>query len=253
VRRRQDQVFTLDQPGSVLPGGDVLQSNIVRQRSKEGNALTQQHRDPGYDQPLNQAGPEKTLDGDAPVHVDMAHAALFQLTNDVLGGAGALFHSGASRRRVQGSPAQHIDRLLAVGPGIEGKDRFIRLPTDDQRVHRRHEGFVAVFLAATVREPIQATVGSSDEAVEAGADENGGLHPRTNLRWVTFGAATVFTSRRPCRSFVPLNSRSPEPSRIGTTWSCISSSRPALRYCWEMLAPPARATSFALAARRARS
>ena len=99
VRRRQDQVFTLDQAGSVLPSGDVLQPNIVRQRSKEGNAFPQQHGDPGDDQPLNQAGPEKTLDGDAAIHVDMADAAFFKLTNDVLGVARELFHSGARRRR----------------------------------------------------------------------------------------------------------------------------------------------------------
>src|SRR3954470_15146217 len=172
ARGRQDQVFTLYQAGSVLPSGHVLQPNIVRQRSKEGNALPQKHRNPGNDQPLNQAGPEKTLNGDSPIHVNMADAALFKLANDVLGVARELFHSGASRRRVQGSTAQHVHRLLAVGPDIEAKDRLIRFPADDQRVHRRHEAFVAVFLAATLREPIQATVGSSDEAVEAGADEN---------------------------------------------------------------------------------
>ena len=81
---RQDLVFTLDQAGSVLPCGNVLQPNVVRQRSKEGNAFPQQHRDPGYDQPLNQAGPEKTLDGDASIHINMADAALFQLTDDVM-------------------------------------------------------------------------------------------------------------------------------------------------------------------------
>ena len=79
LRGRQDQVFTLDQAGSVLPSGDMLQPNIVGQRSKEGNAFPQQHRDPGYDQPLNQAGPEKTLDGDAAIHVDVADPAFFEL------------------------------------------------------------------------------------------------------------------------------------------------------------------------------
>ena len=76
-----------------MPCRDVLQSNVVRQRSKEGNAFAQQHRDPGYDQPLNQAGPEKTLDGDAPIHVNMVDAAFFKLTYDVMGVARELFHS----------------------------------------------------------------------------------------------------------------------------------------------------------------
>ncbi|MFL5461145.1 MAG: hypothetical protein ACJ8AY_10720, partial [Gemmatimonadales bacterium] len=34
ARGRQDSVFTLYQAGSVLPSGDVLQPNIVRQRPK---------------------------------------------------------------------------------------------------------------------------------------------------------------------------------------------------------------------------
>jgi hypothetical protein len=39
---------------------------------------------------------------------------------------------------------------------------------------------------------------------------------RASLRWVTFGAATVRTGRRPPRSLTPLNSCSPAPRRMGT-------------------------------------
>src|SRR4029453_13794721 len=47
------------------------------------------------------------------------------------------------------------------------------------------------------------------------------------------------------------NSRPPPPSRIGTTETTISSSRPAERYCCATDAPPPRDTSFSPAAARA--
>ena len=57
---------------------------------------------------------------------------------------------------------------------------------------------------------------------------------------------------RACSSFrsapTPSNSRSPPPSRSGTTFSCISSIRPAARYCWAASAPPPSLTSLPPAA-----
>src|SRR5438874_2615339 len=70
--------------------------------------------------------------------------------------------------------------------------------------------------------------------------------------WVTPGASTDST----CSSFTSptfSNSRAPPPSRIGTTETTISSSRPAARYCCATDAPPPRDTSFSPAAARARS
>src|SRR5687768_10703472 len=70
------------------------------------------------------------------------------------------------------------------------------------------------------------------------------LQRRANLRWVTFGVATVRASCRPCMSSpTPSNRSSPLPRRTGTRWISISSTRPALRYCCAALAPPASATS----------
>src|SRR5438067_1946292 len=68
--------------------------------------------------------------------------------------------------------------------------------------------------------------------------------------WVTPGASTDST----CSSFTSptfSNSRAPPPSRIGTTETTISSSRPAARYCCATDAPPPRDISFSPAAARA--
>jgi hypothetical protein len=55
-------------------------------------------------------------------------------------------------------------------------DGLERVAADDQRIDRGDEGLIAVLFPAAGRQPIEAAVGTGDEAVEAGGDEDGCLH-----------------------------------------------------------------------------
>src|SRR5438874_230162 len=76
--------------------------------------------------------------------------------------------------------AMLIDAARAKAPGfMRPPDSFrndVFALVDDERIHRGHEFNVAVGFAAAGRQEIEITVQSSDEAVDARANEDGCFH-----------------------------------------------------------------------------
>src|SRR5262245_59609177 len=85
--------------------------------------------------------------------------------------------AGDSAGQVDGPAAENDDSLLAIWPRVEAEDRLERVPADDDGVDRADELVVAMRLAAVLRQPVEAAVRARDEAVHAGADKHGCLHP----------------------------------------------------------------------------
>ena len=98
--------------------------------------------------------------------------------------------------------------------------------------------------------PDGAREGELRKARPRGSNASG---PRANLRCVTLRARRPFApapGRAGRRRRLRTAARR-RPSRIGTRWISISSTRPAARYCCAAFAPPASETSLPPAARRA--
>src|SRR5215216_4797977 len=84
-----------------------------------------------------------------------------------------LHYGPGGRRRAS---AEHEDGLLTIRPCVEVQDRLERLAPDDERIHRGHELIVAVGFATAGREPIEVTVGTSDETIDARANKDRRSH-----------------------------------------------------------------------------
>jgi hypothetical protein len=64
-------VFALNQAAGVLARRDVLERNIARHRAKQRDSSADQHGHARHDQALNETCPQKSLDGNAAVDVNM--------------------------------------------------------------------------------------------------------------------------------------------------------------------------------------
>src|ERR1700739_4940817 len=100
--------------------------------------------------------------------------------DDLGGRSGHLFDTAsADSREVERLAAKHDDALLLVRPfGISEHD-FERFAAEENRVEAGEEFGVAVRLSAAGRKEIESIIGTGDEAVDAGADENGCTHGGT--------------------------------------------------------------------------
>src|SRR5437773_1679116 len=107
----------------------------------------------------------------------MLDAARLELRHDVGWSSGHLLHYCPRRRRSNRTTAEHEDRLLSVGPLVKAEGCLEDLSPDDQCIHRSHEFLVAMRFNLGW-EKIEGAVGSSDEAVEAGANKDGCFHSR---------------------------------------------------------------------------
>src|SRR3989441_1785954 len=185
-RRRQtraavssgNHVLTLDEAAGVLARHDVLERDIALQRAKERDPGTDQHRNAGDNEALNQPSLKKPLNWDPAIHINMLDAAGGKLRHDDGRSPRQPLHYRAERRSGERASAEHEHPLLTIGPRLKGQNRLERLAAYDQRIHRRHEFVVAVGFATAWWQEVEIAVGSSDEAVEAGANKDGCLHCR---------------------------------------------------------------------------
>src|SRR5215471_1417240 len=113
---------------------DVFKSNVAWQRTEKWNAVANEHWHTCDDEPLNEARPEKSLNGYATVHVNMPDAASVKLRHNAGRIARQVFHHRANGSRCDGMSAEHEDRLFAVGPGLKSQHGFVSLATDDKRI-----------------------------------------------------------------------------------------------------------------------
>src|SRR5260370_30644148 len=96
---RKNSIFGFDQPTSVVPSLNVLQPDILRQRSKQGNPLTDQNRHARDNQPLNHALAQKPLNRDSTIDINVANAPAFKFRNDFPRRSLHLLSSSSRNRR----------------------------------------------------------------------------------------------------------------------------------------------------------
>ncbi len=152
----------------------MAEVDIVRECGEERDAFADQDGDAGDRDVLNQAGAEEALDGDASVDVGVVGAGGGEFGDDFFGRAGHLFDlASADCGEVDRLAAEDDDALVAVRPGSHREDGFESLAADDDGVDAGDEFVVAVGLASAFGEEVESAVGAGDEAVKAGADEDG--------------------------------------------------------------------------------
>src|SRR4051794_25297001 len=134
--RAQNGILRLNQPALVLPGGHRLQTNVAAGHAEERNPLADQHRNLGDDEPLNQTGPKKLLNGDPAIDVGMGHPTLREPRGDLLRRSFEVLDVGTGGCGSNGATAEDEDPLVAVGPGLEPEDGLVGVAPDDQRVDR---------------------------------------------------------------------------------------------------------------------
>src|SRR3989442_4734317 len=160
-----------------MTSGDMFEGDITLERAKQRDARTDEHRNTGDNEPVYEAGLQKPLDREPAIDVDMLDAARLERRHDVGRSSGHLLHYCPRRMRSNRPTAEHEDRLLSVGPLVKAEGRLEGLSPDDQCIHRGHEFLVAMRFNLGW-EKIEGAVGSSDEAVEAGANKDGCFHCR---------------------------------------------------------------------------
>ena len=92
-----NQVFALNEAADVLACRHVLEGNIARPRTKEGNSGTDQHWDTGNNDALNETGLKKPLNGDPAIDVNVPDAARGKLRRDVGRSSRHALHDGSGR------------------------------------------------------------------------------------------------------------------------------------------------------------
>src|SRR3954471_19821796 len=93
----QNGVLGLHQSAGVLPGADRLQPNVTAGNAEQRNSLADQHRNLGDDEPLNQTGAKKLLNGDPAVDIGMGDPTLRQPRGDLLRRSFEVLDIGAAR------------------------------------------------------------------------------------------------------------------------------------------------------------
>ena len=78
-----NDVLTLHHATRECPRPNVLQPDIVTERAKQRNAVSQKHRDAGDNDPLDQACVQESLDGYPSIHVEMGEATCAQPLHDL--------------------------------------------------------------------------------------------------------------------------------------------------------------------------
>src|SRR5690349_10447947 len=169
-------ILTLDETTLILTRRHVLKQNVAWQRSKQRDPAANKHRHASDNQSLNQPCPQESLNGDSPVDVHVAYAARLELGDDRGGFTRHALNHRSSRGRRQWPRTQDEHGLRTIGPAAKAQHRLKRVPPDNQRIHTGNEFFVAVGFAAARLKEIERTVLTCDEAIEASADEYGGLH-----------------------------------------------------------------------------
>src|SRR5438128_3699071 len=160
-----------------MTSGDMFEGDITLERAKQRDARTDEDRNTGDNEPVYEAGLQKPLDREPAIDVDMLDAAHLELRHDVGRSSGHLLHYCPRRSRSNRTTAEHEDRLLSVDPLVKAEGRLEGLSADHQCIHRGHEFLVAMRFNLGW-EKIEGAVGSSDEAVEAGANKDGCFHCR---------------------------------------------------------------------------
>lgn len=181
-------ILALNEPARKGARGDVPKADIGVRRAEEGDARTDEDRNAGENEPMDQASPEEALDRDAAVHIGVPDPGGLELPNNVFGITGDMANDGAGRGRSERAGTQDMARLRPVGPGAKAEDGLIGMAPEQQGIGGREEGFVAVVLCV-MWEPIDRAVAPRNEPIDADANKDRGLHA---------GALCPLTTRVSC-------------------------------------------------------
>jgi hypothetical protein len=151
--------------------GYVAEAQIARERAEQRNAFSDEHGYACDGETLNEAGAQKTLNGDASVDVEVMSAAGGQFRNDLRGSAGHLLDTTAAHRgEVEGLAAQDHHPLVAIGPLRKSHNCLESLAADHQRVDCGDELIVAVGFASALGQKVEFAVEARNETVDTGSD-----------------------------------------------------------------------------------
>ena len=95
---RGNSIFALHQTARIMSSGDVFKPDITRQRTEKRNAVTDEHRNPRDNEPLNKPSSEKSLNGYAAIYINVLEAASIELRDDLGWVTGQMFDYGATWR-----------------------------------------------------------------------------------------------------------------------------------------------------------
>ena len=230
-----DALAAIETPTVLVPGNNETE-DALREAAAGWSAATVLHGERDDDRRRRVLRPRRRHPG---------HALGLELRPRRRGGGGrcsppaprAPSSSSTRRRRATATRNGAGDALRQ--PGAAAGDRGEAPAARGLRPHPRVLG---------LREPDRRDAASATSARRAPGSRPSSRRARY-LRWATPGASTTCTCSRPSPGGrARRTARVPPPSRIGTTWSCISSTRPAARYCWATSAPPPSETSLPPAA-----
>ena len=97
------------------------EGDITLERAKERDAGTDEHRNTGDNEPVDETGVEKALDREPAIDVDVLDAARLEPRHDIGRLSGHVLHDGPRRSRRNRTTAEHKDRLLSVGPPVKSE------------------------------------------------------------------------------------------------------------------------------------
>lgn len=169
-------VLTLDQASPILSRRDVLQRDIVGERTEEGASGANQYWHAGDHESLDAPGAEEALNRDAAIHVRVANPPGIKLDHNVGWFPGHALYDRTVRHPRKGASAEYKDRLLSVRPLGKGQNRFISVATNHQCIHAGEELLVTVRFTASGWEKVERAIGPGEVAVEARAHKDGCFH-----------------------------------------------------------------------------
>jgi hypothetical protein len=113
-------VLARHQTARIGASRDVAEPYVLQQSAEERNSLSDEHGNARDDQTLNKPGAQESLNGDAPVDVEMVRPTRGELSNDLGGCSGHLFNDAAARcGHVDRSTTQDHDAFLTIGPRVK--------------------------------------------------------------------------------------------------------------------------------------
>jgi hypothetical protein len=172
-----DVVLAADQTAWVLARRDVPEPDVMWQGTEEWDSISDENGHAGDDETLNQSCAQELLNCDSTVDVEVVGTAGGQACNDIGRSSCHVFHDASyDRRKIDRAATQDYDALVAVGPRLHGQNGFESFAADHDGVDGGYEFVVAVGFASAFGQKVERAIGAGDEAVEAGADEDGSFH-----------------------------------------------------------------------------
>src|SRR5688572_33212631 len=94
-----NMVLRLDHAAGIGAGGDMTKANIVQERAKEGNTLSDEYRQSTDDQTVDESGAQKLLNRNSTVHIQTVGTGRSQFGHNLRRGPLQLLNDTSARTR----------------------------------------------------------------------------------------------------------------------------------------------------------